>query len=407
MATTARNTGASTNALRATEETERVACWKLTPKSSHVLGANLVGFICMPLNDTKRGTISFSLSFECTYPNKYRSSLASIGENLRKANPSGITNLMVSIDIPAFALSSPLQYLNLLSTFATVARHNYSSKEAREFLRRFKETFMVVEVIKIETNDGGEEEGDEMVAFTVVHVADEEGLSNMLTTPSTPLQFVTLGGGGGGGVGSKCLLPADSVVFRVSLPDIETERWIVLTEKYFRKKGSTELRINTEMEHYARHCRFAFLRQHVEFVLCCPAGSVRAPATLQVVPTVIVDHADLNQERKADLGSSALAWWRFLDICLTGVSAEEEAAYCLVSHGLLRYEFVVPSLFYGFPRFDDTYVCSRLREMYRAKGFHVTGDGPKTVITWKDGRTDAPPPPPPKPKAKAGSILVE
>ena len=72
-----------------------------------------------------------------------------------------------------------------------------------------------------------------------------------------------------------------------------------------------------------------------------------------------------------------------------------------VSHGLLQYEFVVPSLFYGFPRFDDTYVCSRLREMYRAKGFHVTGDGPKSVITWKDGRTDTPPPPPPKPKTKA------
>lgn len=60
-----------------------------------------------------------------------------------------------------------------------------------------------------------------------------------------------------------------------------------------------------------------------------------------------------------------------------------------VSHGLLQYEFVVPSLFYGFPRFDFEFVCTRVRDLYRAKGFHVTGVGPKSIISWKDGRMDA------------------
>jgi hypothetical protein len=74
-----------------------------------------------------------------------------------------------------------------------------------------------------------------------------------------------------------------------------------------------------------------------------------------------------------------------------------------VSHGLLQYEFFVPSLFYGFPRFDSEFVCTRLRDLYRAKGFHVTGVGPKSIISWKDGRVDAESAPtkPPKPKAAA------
>lgn len=55
-----------------------------------------------------------------------------------------------------------------------------------------------------------------------------------------------------------------------------------------------------------------------------------------------------------------------------------------VSHGLLQFEFVVPSIFYGFPRFDVEYVCTRLRDLYKAKGFHVTGTGLKSILTWKD-----------------------
>ena len=62
-----------------------------------------------------------------------------------------------------------------------------------------------------------------------------------------------------------------------------------------------------------------------------------------------------------------------------------------VSHGLLQYEFTVPSLLYGFPRFDDTYVSTRLRDMYGDKGFQVTGIGKRTLLTWKDGRLDEKP----------------
>lgn len=55
-----------------------------------------------------------------------------------------------------------------------------------------------------------------------------------------------------------------------------------------------------------------------------------------------------------------------------------------VSHGLLTFEFVVPSIVYGFPRYDVEYVCKRLRELYQAKGFHVTATGLKSILTWKD-----------------------
>lgn len=57
-----------------------------------------------------------------------------------------------------------------------------------------------------------------------------------------------------------------------------------------------------------------------------------------------------------------------------------------VSHGMLEYEFHVPSFIYGFPRFGVEYVALRLREMYAARGFHVTGEGSRGVVAWTQQR---------------------
>ncbi len=53
-----------------------------------------------------------------------------------------------------------------------------------------------------------------------------------------------------------------------------------------------------------------------------------------------------------------------------------------VSHGLLVYDFSVPSFIYGFPKFDVKYVAQKLRHLYAAKGFTVTGTGLQVKIEW-------------------------
>lgn len=53
-----------------------------------------------------------------------------------------------------------------------------------------------------------------------------------------------------------------------------------------------------------------------------------------------------------------------------------------VSHGLLVYDFCVPSFIYGFPKFDVKYVAQKLRRLYSAKGFDVTGSGLQVKIQW-------------------------
>lgn len=53
-----------------------------------------------------------------------------------------------------------------------------------------------------------------------------------------------------------------------------------------------------------------------------------------------------------------------------------------VSHGLLEYEFCVPSFIYGFPKFDVAYVGEQLRSMYADRGFQVSGTGRWVHITW-------------------------
>lgn len=92
-----------------------------------------------------------------------------------------------------------------------------------------------------------------------------------------------------------------------------------------------------------------------------------------------------------------------------------------VAHGLLTYEFCVPSFVYGFPRFDVDYVANRLRDMYANKGFEVTGEGCRAILTWSQ-KPRAPPsrtkpaataakkptgPPPPAKKTKSLALLLD
>ena len=86
-----------------------------------------------------------------------------------------------------------------------------------------------------------------------------------------------------------------------------------------------------------------------------------------------------------------------------------------VAHGLMEYEFVVPSFIYGFPRFDVQYVARRLREMYQSRGFHVSGTGARARLSWKAPQpppppgapaTPRPPPPPPPPPRRGPSAAT-
>lgn len=59
-----------------------------------------------------------------------------------------------------------------------------------------------------------------------------------------------------------------------------------------------------------------------------------------------------------------------------------------VAHGLLDYEFSVPSFIYGFPKFDNKYVGDKLRELYASKGFKLSHDGSKTTLRWENKTTN-------------------
>jgi len=79
-----------------------------------------------------------------------------------------------------------------------------------------------------------------------------------------------------------------------------------------------------------------------------------------------------------------------------------------VSHGLLQYEYVVPSFIYGYPKFDVPYVTLKLRDLYFSKGFEVRGAGQQTTLTWEHQIAAVPPPlppPPPMSKKKLLSLL--
>lgn len=53
-----------------------------------------------------------------------------------------------------------------------------------------------------------------------------------------------------------------------------------------------------------------------------------------------------------------------------------------VHHGLLAYEFHVPSFIYGFPKFNVDYVGERLRGLYEKRGFCVSGEGKRVRVEW-------------------------
>ena len=79
-----------------------------------------------------------------------------------------------------------------------------------------------------------------------------------------------------------------------------------------------------------------------------------------------------------------------------------------VTHGLLEYEFHVPSFIYGFPCFNVVYVHEKLRQAYRKAGFKVLPTKHGTLLRWEatpppgkassaSASASAPPPPDRKP----------
>jgi len=100
--------------------------WKLTLESSHALTDSFVGFFLNKQSDDKnRSTISFFLSIECHYPHTM--------EEEERVNeiPTVVKNISVSVVMSQYPISSPLQYLKLLSSFAVVARHDRDGEHAR------------------------------------------------------------------------------------------------------------------------------------------------------------------------------------------------------------------------------------------------------------------------------------
>jgi len=99
-----------------------------------------------------------------------------------------------------------------------------------------------------------------------------------------------------------------------------------LSERFLGKERSTGK--GKEMERYPRLCRIPFLCQHVDFAVWCSVDPPEVPATVQVIPMVVLDTGTLVKKRKPALGNSAVAWWRFLEICWTGESVEGEEKEC-------------------------------------------------------------------------------
>jgi len=114
------------------EEKDKRIQWQLTPEFPDELAEKFAGFIHESLDEDDEddpGAISFRLSINCIYPGK----LADLDvDALRETVPSAVTGLGVAVALNSFDISSPLQYLRLLSTLAVVARHDRSLQKARE-----------------------------------------------------------------------------------------------------------------------------------------------------------------------------------------------------------------------------------------------------------------------------------
>ena len=103
---------------------------------------------------------------------------------------------------------------------------------------------------------------------------------------------------------------------------------MVLSERFGCKAESKEdLEIEGAVEgkssqQHRHHCRFPFIGQHVEFAVHYKLYASMKPMTVQIIPTVVFD--DGTKEGEPALGNSALAWWQFFEICLTGTTAGME-----------------------------------------------------------------------------------
>ena len=106
-------------------------------------------------------------------------------------------------------------------------------------------------------------------------------------------------------------------LIRVALLDLRTDRWVVLSEKC----GGED----DKKRQWRHHCRFEFLNQHMEFAVQFKEITSTGRLNVQVVAKVLFNDETLMDKSGQALGSSVVAWWRFLEICLTAVSEEEEA----------------------------------------------------------------------------------
>lgn len=299
------------------EEKDTGKRWELTPEFPDELAEKFVGFIHEDPdeeNEDDPGAISFRLSIICNYPGKHADLDV---EALREVAPSAIAGFSVAVALNSFSISSPLRYLRLLSTLAVVARHDRPLQKIRgKFMRRFPETFLVVEVLQVGMEGGdGEEEGEEIVSFAVVPLVDEKRLMAFFNECTTPMQFISAEGEGGGGGGGDFGMPAPKKrLIRIALLDLRTDRWVVLSEKNGRDDDRNKKR---------NHCRFNFLGQHVEFAAGFEKSSTGRLNAQVHAKVLFTDETSADKGDEA-LGSSVVAWWRFLEICLTGVSEEEE-----------------------------------------------------------------------------------
>ena len=181
-------------------------------------------------------------------------------------------------------------------------------------MRRCSETFLVVEVLQVKMeNEDGEEKEEEIVSFAVVSLADEKRLMACLNCCTTPMHYVSAGGKGEGGAGSgrNLGLPKKRLI-RVALLDLRTDRWVVLSEE-----GGRE---DDKKKQWRHHCWFKILNQHIEFAVQFEEITSTGRLNVQVVAKVLFNDETLMDKSGQALGSSVVAWWRFLEICLTAVS---------------------------------------------------------------------------------------
>jgi len=300
------------------EEKDKVTHWQLTPEFPDELAEKFIGFIHEDPdeeNEDGPGAISFRLSIICSYPGKH----ADLDlEALRETAPSAITGFSIAVALNSFSISSPLQYLRLLSTLAVVARHDRPLQKARgKFMRRFPETFLMVEVLQVGMEgEDGEEGGEKIVSFAMVPLVDEKRLMACLNECITPMHHISAEEGGGGAGEDFGLLAPKNRLIRVALLDLRTDRWIVLSEK-----GGRE---DARKRQWRHHCRFDFLGQHVEFAAHFMKATSTKPLCVRVFAKVRPNDETLADKSDEALGGSVVVWWRFLETCLTGVSEEDE-----------------------------------------------------------------------------------